>query len=154
MHFTRPKDLAIGGLVGLGAGYVLFDLAYASIPDVPIMAGSTLLVLAIVEVIIAIWVRDRIRGRRLIEAVLVSRFVVLAKASSMLGAIMLGGWLGMLVFLLPKLGSIEYVRQNVPSAVVGALCAAALVAAALWLEHSCRTPEQRDEDRSSDRQRP
>lgn len=154
MHFTRPKELAIGGLAGLAVGFVIFDLAHESIQSVPIMAGSTLVVLAIIEVIIAIWVRDRIRGRRLIEAILVSRFVVLAKASSMLGAIMLGAWLGMLGFLLPRLDIVEYVGHNVQSAVIGALCAAALIAAALWLEHCCRTPEQRDEDRTSDRQRP
>ncbi|MQA62723.1 MAG: DUF3180 family protein [Actinophytocola sp.] len=147
MHFTRLNDLALAALAGIGVGYVTFDLAYGAMAGVPRLAGVLLLVLAIAEVAFAVWIRDRVRAGRLIQALLVSRAVILAKASSLFGMLMLGAWLGALVFLAMRAGYLVAAREDLPSAIIGALCAAALVAAALWLEHSCRTPEQAERDR-------
>lgn len=147
VHFTRLNDLALAALAGIGVGYVTFDLAYGAMAGVPRPAGVLLLVLAIAEVAFAVWIRDRIRAGRLMQALLVSRAVILAKASSLFGMLMLGAWLGALVFLAIRAGYLVAAREDLPSAIIGALCAAALVAAALWLEHSCRTPEQAERDR-------
>lgn len=148
MHFTRASDLALAALIGLGAGYLLFQLASEQIPRLPLLAGGMLGVLAAVDAGLAVWVRRRIFTGRLTEAILVSRCVVLAKASSMLGALMLGGWVGTLAYLVPHASVVA--DAEVPSAAVGAVCAAALIAAGLWLEHSCRTPEQQDQDQSGE----
>lgn len=147
VHFTRLNDLALAALAGIGVGYVTFDLGHGAMAGVPKLAGVLLLVLAMVEVVFAIWIRDRIRSRRLVEALLVSRAVILAKASSLFGTLMLGAWLGALVYLAMRAGYLAAARDDLPSAIIGAFCAAALVAAALWLEHSCRTPEQKEHDR-------
>lgn len=141
MHFTRARDLLLSGIVALGGGLALFDLAYGSMQSIPRFAGGLLAIMALGELIGGFVVRDRVRGRRLTEPVVVSRVVILAKASSQLGAIMLGAWLGALLYLLPRTGSLAAAREDVPSAIIGAVCAAALVAAALWLEHCCRTPQ-------------
>ncbi|MGH3468888.1 MAG: DUF3180 domain-containing protein [Thermocrispum sp.] len=148
MHFTRATDLLLAGLIGLGAGYLVFQLASTEIPKLPIAAGGLLGVLAAVDAGLALWVRRMVAGRRLTQPVVVARCVVLAKASSMLGALMLGGWLGVFGYLYGR--SSVVADEEVPSAVVGAVCAAALIAAGLWLEHSCRTPEQQDRDHSPD----
>lgn len=148
MHFTRSTDLALSVLVGLGAGYLVFQFASTAIPKLPVTAGGLLAVLAAIDAGLAVWVHRRIEGGRLTQAIVVARCVVLAKASSMLGALMLGGWLGALAYLVPRTSVVA--DAEVPSAVVGAACAAALIAAGLWLEHSCRTPEDQDRDQSDE----
>jgi hypothetical protein len=146
MHFTRPRELVIAGLVGVVLAYLAFKFAYSALPRMPRFAGVTLLVLAAVETVLAFSVRSRIRSGRLVGAIGVARAVALAKASSLLGALMLGAWLGALVALLPRVNEISAAASDVRSAVIGAISAAVLIAAALWLEHSCRTPETRDQD--------
>lgn len=149
MQFTRARDLLLAGLVGLGVVFLLFQFAYRSIQSLPTLAGVTLLVLAVVDIGLALWVRGMIRSARVTNAIVVARMVALAKASSLLGAIMGGAWSGALLYLLPR-DQIAAAREDVPSAVVGVVCAAALVGAGLWLEHSCRTPEPKDRDESGE----
>ncbi|GHF74630.1 cobalamin synthase [Amycolatopsis bartoniae] len=147
MHFTRPRELVTAGLVGLVLAYLVFRFAYGSLPPLPRYAGVTLLVLAVVEAVLAFSVRARIRSGRLTGAIGVARAVALAKASSLLGALMLGAWLGALAALLPRADEVAAAANDVRSAIIGAVCAVVLIAAALWLEHCCRTPETRDQDR-------
>lgn len=151
MHFTRPRELVVPGLIGLVLAYLAFEFAYGSLPRLPTPAGVTLLALAVIEAALAFSLRTRIREGRLAGAIGVARAVALAKASSLLGALMFGGWLGVLVALVPKVGQITAATGDVRSAIVGIVSAAALVAAALWLEHCCRTPDQDDQDRGNDR---
>ncbi|SFB08863.1 Protein of unknown function [Amycolatopsis marina] len=147
MHFTRPRELVIAAVIGLALTYLLFEIAYASIPRLPTMAGVTLLVLAIVETLLGFTLRDRIRSGKVLGGISFARAVALAKASSLLGALMLGAWLAALGYLVPRADRITAASDDLPAAAVGAGCAAALVAAALWLEYCCRTPEPRDRDR-------
>jgi hypothetical protein len=60
---------------------------------------------------------------------------------------MLGAWLGASAALVPSADVVSAAADDLRSAVIGAISAAVLIAAALWLEHSCRTPETRDQDR-------
>jgi len=149
MHFTRPRELLIAGLLGLVAGYLLFELAYDSIPRLPRLAGVTLAVLAVIEAVLAFGVRTRIREGKVRSALSIARAVALAKASSLLGALMTGFWAGALGFLGPNAGRLTAADRDLLSAVIGAACAVSLIAAALWLEHCCRSPEPRDPDRPS-----
>lgn len=147
MEFTKTSDLAIWGLTGVFAGFALFDLAYGELPALPIAAGATLALLALVEVVLAAWVRSTIKSGRVTEPVLVARSLLLAKASAILGAFMLGAWLGALGSLIPRAANVEHARQDVPSALVSFVCAALLLGAALWLESSCRTPDPPENER-------
>ncbi|MQA12210.1 MAG: DUF3180 family protein [Pseudonocardiaceae bacterium] len=147
MHFTRPRELVGAGLVGLVVVFVLLQLAYQSIPRFPTFAGVTLLVLALIEVPLAFSMRSRVREGRFVQPVTAARTVALAKASSLLGAIMLGGWFGVLGYVLPKSGQLLAAEQDTSGALVGVFCAAALIAAALWLEYCCRTPDDQRDDR-------
>ncbi|GAA5120374.1 DUF3180 domain-containing protein [Haloechinothrix salitolerans] len=154
MHFTRARDLLLSGIVAAGVGLALFDLAYGSMQSIPRFAGGLLAIMALGELIGGFVVKDRIHTGRLTEAIVVSRVVVLAKASSQLGAIMLGVWFGALLYLVPRSASLAAAREDIPSAIIGAVCAAALVAAALWLEHCCRTPQDSDHGDRGDQQTP
>lgn len=151
MHFTRPGELVVPGLIGLVLAYIAFEFAYGSMPRLPTPAGVTLLALAVIEAVLAFSLRARVRAGLLAGSIGVARAVALAKASSLLGALMFGGWLGVLAALAPKTGQMTAATADVRSAIVGIVCATALVAAALWLEHCCRTPDQGDQDRDNDR---
>jgi uncharacterized membrane protein HdeD (DUF308 family) len=147
MHFTRPRELVIAGLIGLLVVYLLFQVAYGSFPQLPVFVGATLFVLGLIELVQAFSVRARIRDGRLRNAISVARTVGLAKASSLAGSAMLGAWIGSAVYLLPRRTELTAAAGDFRSALVGAVSAAALIAAALWLEHCCRTPQTRDQDR-------
>ncbi|ONI78851.1 hypothetical protein ALI144C_29225 [Actinosynnema sp. ALI-1.44] len=145
MKFTRPRDLVIAGLLAAVVLYVILQSAYGSMPPLPTLAGVTLVVIAAVDVVLAFSLRSRIRGTRRdkpVEALTAARAVALAKASSVLGAIMLGAWVGVFVYVFPKRSDVVAAGNDTSSAVIGALCAAALIAAGLWLEHCCKTPDE------------
>ena len=71
----------------------------------------------------------------------VARSVVIAKASAWVGALVLGWWVGVLVYLLPRRSWLRAAAEDTSGAVVAAVSALALVAAALWLQHCCKSPQ-------------
>jgi Protein of unknown function (DUF3180) len=152
VRFTRPRDLVIGGLLGVVVIYLVLQSAYGSLPPLPTLAGVTLIVIAIIDAVLGFSLRARIRGTRPgkpVQPLTAARAVALAKASSMLGAIMFGAWIGVLAYVLPKRSEIVAAANDTTSAVVGALSAAVLIGAGLWLEHCLRTPDepQKPDDR-------
>lgn len=149
MHFTRPRELVIAGLIGLVLGRLLFQLAYGTFPPLPLFVGATLFLLGLVESVLAFSVRARIRDGKVRAAMAIARMVALAKASSLAGAFMLGAWIGVFSYLAPRRTEVTAAANDFRSAAVGLVSAAVLIGAALWLEHCCRTPEPRDPDRRS-----
>lgn len=147
MHFTRPRELAVAGLLGLVLAYLLFQVAYGSFPALPLFAGVTLFVLALCEAVLAFIIRSRIKEGRVLAALSVARSVALGKASSLAGSVMTGVWLAAFAYLFPRRDELLAAAGDLRSATVGIVSSAALVAAALWLEHCCRTPEGSDRDR-------
>ncbi|HWD07309.1 MAG TPA: DUF3180 domain-containing protein [Amycolatopsis sp.] len=149
MHFTRPRDLVVAAVLGLVLGYVIFQLAYGDLPQLPTLAGITFALLAVAEAILGYTIRSRIRAGRVTASIGVARSVALAKASSLAGGFMTGGWVAAFVYVFPRRTELVAAVSDTRAAVVGAVCSALLVAAALWLEHCCRTP--RDDERSPTR---
>ncbi|RZS41214.1 uncharacterized protein DUF3180 [Herbihabitans rhizosphaerae] len=148
MKFTSARDLAVAGVIAGVLVYLLVSQLYGDLPRLPTFAGVTLLVLAVIELVLALTLRTRIRRDiRQVDGITVARVVALAKASSLLGAIMLGAWLAVLVYVVPERDELPAAQHDTTSSVIGAVCAGALIAAALWLEHCCRTPDEPDESR-------
>lgn len=148
MTFTRARDLAVTAIIAGALVNLLLQLSYGAMPTLPQPAGTTLLAFAIVEVVLGNTLRARIRrepGSRPVQALTAAKAVVLAKASSLAGAITGGAWLGVLAYVLPLRSQLQVAASDTITAVIGALCAGSLVAAALWLEHCCRTPDQPDD---------
>ena len=147
MRFTRARDLVVAGVVAAVLVTLLLIVGYGSIPPLPALAGATLLVLAVLELAFALTLRRRLAGRpgtRPVPPLQAVRAVALAKASSMLGALMAGGWLGVLVYVFPRRSTVVAAANDTTSGVVGLVSAAALIAAALWLEYCCRAPDDRN----------
>ena len=144
MRFTRIRDLlAIAVVAGIGS-WLLVRTSYGGIPPLPQLAGLTLAVLAVVEVVLGFALRGRIQrraGSRALDPLMAARSVALAKASSLVGALMAGLWAGLLVYVLVQRATLASAARDTPGAVIGLLSAVVLVGAALWLEHSCRIPK-------------
>lgn len=154
MHFTRSRDLLLAGVVGLFVGLVLFQAAYASLPGLPTLAGVSLVVLGLAEFLLGLAIRKRIREARVaLGGVGIARAVVLAKASSVLGAVMLGFWAGALGYLAPRVGRLTAAQHDLPSTLVGIGCSVALLVGALWLEYCCRDPHADERQRSQNGER-
>ncbi|OLR90259.1 DUF3180 domain-containing protein [Actinokineospora bangkokensis] len=149
MRATKAADLVPAGAVAAVVGYVGCRLVYGDLPPLPTLAGLPLAVLAVVEALLGYSLRNRIRGKgggRPVQALTAARSVALAKASSLLGAIMVGVWLGVLGYVVPAASRLAAAKSDIPAAAVGAVCSALLIGAALWLEHCCRTPDDPRED--------
>jgi hypothetical protein len=66
------------------------------------------------------------------------------KASAWVGAVMLGWWLAVLAYLLPRRAELRVAAADTPGALVAVASAFALVVAALWLQHCCKSPGEPD----------
>ncbi|MGV0781751.1 DUF3180 domain-containing protein [Mycolicibacterium peregrinum] len=145
---TRKRDLAGAVAVVAIVGYVLVGVLYRWFPPLTIWTGLSLLAVAIAEAGWAFYVRARINdgqigvGAGRLHPLTVARSVVIAKASAWVGAIVAGWWIGVLVYLLPRRGDLRVAGEDTPGAVVAAVSAVALIVAAVWLQHCCKSPEE------------
>lgn len=149
---TRPATLVVAALVTAALAWLAISRFYGDIPDLTWLAGLTLAGLAVVEGIAARNTRARIERRPragALNPLLVARLVVLAKASSLAGAIFAGAYGGVAAWALAERGRLSVAQQNLGPAVAGLVGALALVAAALLLERACRIPEPPPEDQGN-----
>lgn len=147
---TRPATLVVSGLAAAAVAWLLISSYYRNFPSLPWLPTVTVAGLAVLEGYAALNTRTRIQrpGRDPVDPLAVARFVVLAKASSLAGAIFAGFHGGLLVWLL--LARTRAAANDIPAATAGLVASLSLVAAALWLEHSCRVPEGPDEEGEPD----
>jgi hypothetical protein len=149
---TSASVLVVGALAGAAAGWLLLSAYYRSMPPLPWLPTITVGGLAVLEGFLAQNTRARIErrsGAPRVDPLAVARYVVLAKASSLSGAIFGGFSLGLLSWLV--LEPTKAARDDVPTALGGVIASLVLVGAALWLEWSCRVPEDPE---ATDRDKP
>lgn len=145
---TRKRDLAGAVVVVAIVGYVLVGVLYRWFPPLTIWTGLSLLAVALIEAGWAFYVRAKINdgqigvGAGRLHPLTVARSVVIAKASAWVGAIVAGWWIGVLVYLLPRRGELRVAGEDTPGAAVAAISALALIVAAVWLQHCCKSPEE------------
>lgn len=149
MRPTSPATLVVAGLAAAALSWLLISRYYGSIPDLPWLPPITLASLAVLEAYAAQSTKariDRRPGRDPVDPLLVARFVVLAKASALAGAIFCGVYAAVTVWLLLKqLQQLAHAWIDLPAAVAGLVASAALMVAGLLLERACRVPPQPDE---------
>jgi len=149
---TRKRDLGIGVIAAAVIGFLLIHVLYHYFPPITLMTGLSLLAVAGVEAGWGWSVRGKIKDGKIgvgvgrLHPLAVARSVAIAKASAWLGAVMLGWWLGVLVYLLPKRGVLRVAAADIPGVIIAAVSAFALVVAALWLQECCKSPGDRSDD--------
>jgi hypothetical protein len=138
----------VAALVTAALAWIGISRYYGEIPNLTWLPGLTLAGLAVVEGIAALntWARiDHRPGTARVNPLLVARFVVLAKASSLAGAIFAGAYGGVAAWALAERGRLEVASENLVPSIAGLVGALALVAAALLLERACRIPKPPDD---------
>ncbi|MFL6241058.1 MAG: DUF3180 domain-containing protein [Actinomycetes bacterium] len=154
MKPTRLGVLVAWALVAGAVSYLVIREVYASLPRLPTLAPASLGLIALVEGILAFGTRNRLLGRpgtRPVEPILVARYAALAKASSIVGALALGAYAGVLVYVLP-LRDAAQPRDDAIVAGFGAAAGLALVITAYALERVCRVKPPRDSPPQPDQQ--
>jgi hypothetical protein len=146
---TRVSTLALtaaaGAVVGFSIGSLLERLGFG-LPRVSWVTIGLLVLLAVALLVssrrVASWVSgDRPTGPD--DALRMGRLVALAKAGSVFGAVMTGGYLGLMAAGIPLL-DLPYGRAHVAWALGAALAALGVAVAALQLEKACRLPSDGD----------
>jgi hypothetical protein len=146
---TRPTTLLVAGLAGFVVGFALTGLSDrlgSGLPRVTWVGIGLLLFLAGLLVVATRRVRAWVSGDRPQEpgdALTMGRFVALAKAGSIFGAVMVGGYLGLAVVGLDRIAT-DFGRDHVLWALGGALGAVAVLVAALLLERALQLPSDAD----------
>jgi hypothetical protein len=152
---TSLSVLVVAALAAAAAGWLLLSGFYSRMPALPWPPIIVLIVLAIAEGLLAQNTAARIEhrpGAGPVDALAVARYAVLAKASSLAGALSGGFSGGLLAWL--ALEPTKAARDDIPAAVGGLVAALGLIGAALWLERSCRVPEQPDHKNGAGSGRP
>ena len=145
---TRPWTLATIAIAAALAAWLIVRATFTSLPPLPWTSVPTLLLLAVAEGLSGRNLRARVLGRggtKPMSPIAMARMAVLAKASSAAAAAVGGFAAGFLAYVA---ASLEKPVPRGDAFAAGATLASAivLVAAALYLEHCCRTPEPPDEE--------
>ena len=147
---TRIRDLIAYAAAVTLITWLAMRQWYGDLPRLRWFVPLSLVLLAIAEVLAANQLRDRIRrrpGALPVQPLVAARMLALAKASAVVGAVMVGIWAGLLVYVVPRLGQRNAAGNDTVVGAIGVVAAVALTAAALWLEYCCRTPAPPDGDR-------
>ena len=145
---TRKRDLTAATVLAAVVGYMFVVLMYRYFPPITLWTGVSLLAVAIPEAGWAFFVRAKINNNEIGDArgwlhpLAVARSVLIAKASAWVGALVFGWWIAVLVYLLPRRGTLRVAGEDTAGVVAAAVCALALVVAALWLQHCCKSPPE------------
>jgi len=148
MEPTRPAALVNAALVAAALGWLLISQFYYDLPRLPWLPALILAALALGEGFAAYTTKARIERRPGYpppDPLFVARLVVLAKASSLVGAIFGGFYAAVAVWLFIERGRNVHPAQDLPAVLASVVASVLLLAAALWLESACRVPERPDE---------
>lgn len=154
MKPLRPALLAgiatVAGVLCWAGAKLWYTLG--ELPGVPTAAPVVLAAVAVVLLATAISLRSRLRaqrdrepGAKGVDPLSAARAVVLGQASALVAAVSVGVYGGTGVFLLTLLDQPAR-RSQAVTAGFAVLAGLAVIAAALWLQHICRIPEDHDND--------
>lgn len=149
---TSVSMLVVAALAAAAVGWLVLSSWYAEMPPLPWVPIVVLAALAVLEAFLAQNTSARIQrkpGAPRVEPLAVARYVVLAKASSLAGALFAGFSAGLLSWL--ALEPTKAATDDVPAAIGAVVTSLALAGAALWLERACRVPRQPDQQDDPDR---
>jgi hypothetical protein len=152
---TRPATLVVAVLGAAALAWLGISHFYGDIPSLPLLPAISVAALALLEGLAAFATKARIErrpGTTPVNPLVVARYAVLARASSLAGALFFGVYGGMLAWLLTQRSRLAAASDDITPAVAGTVASAALVAAALWLEFACRVPKPPEDEEDSDSQ--
>ena len=149
MKPTRARTLLLIIVLTAAVTWALLTVVYSKLPPLTWTGVPALLLAAAAEAWIGRDLRARIAGRpgsKPAPPLFVARMVALAKASSLVAALLAGVSAGFIVYLPGLLGA-STPRSDMITASVAFGSSLVLLAAALYLEYCCRVPKNPDRGR-------
>lgn len=149
---TRVRDLVGVAVLAAILSYFAVLTLYRWFPPLTVWTGLSLAAIGVAEALWGGYVRAKINAAEVgvgggrLHPLAVARSVLIAQASAWVGALVLGWWLGVLGYLLPRRGELRVAAADTVGAAVAAACALVLVAAAVWLQHCCKSPPDSSDD--------
>jgi len=145
---TRAPVLFLLAGFGAAAGWLIETAMVAmgrAIAIPPATLSIALVLISVIIIVMALPVFRVVRGtaRKAVDPFYATRVVLLAKASSLAGALLAGGCLAVLGFLLTR--SIVPAVGSVATTIAASACAVALLVAGLVAEKMCTLPPQGDD---------
>jgi hypothetical protein len=149
MRRTRWSDIAVPLSVIAITVYVLLRFAYEDLPQLGYLVPAPIGALGVAELIAARRVRAAVRHdprAKPMAAIVIARCVALGKASSLVGAGVVGAGIGLLARLLPDVRAVRAAAHDARVASLLLAAALLLVVAGLLLERAGIDPgrDQRD----------
>lgn len=151
MTRVARSTLALVALVAAVAAYVLTGSFLGAVT--PIGFGwVTLLAVAAVDVLLALRIRAAIsdggvgQDRSQMHPLTIARSAALGQASAVLGAVATGVGVGLTLYFLSRFGDLAIAGEELPASVAVLVSGAVLVGAGLFLESTCETPPDDDEN--------
>src|SRR5580692_10547091 len=147
MQPTKWWSLVLIAICCAVVAWVVARLSFASPPPLPWTAVLALALLAFGELLLARNLKSRLPGRpgvKPVDPLAIPRVVALAKASPAAAAAFGGLAAGFCIYTLASLNK-PVPRHDAAVTAVTAAAAIALVAAALYLERCCRSPDPPDD---------
>jgi phosphatidylglycerophosphate synthase len=157
---TSVRELRIRTLAGIlavaavlsWAGAGLLD-SFGRLPGVPVAAPVVLALIATVLLATSLSLRNRLRAQRRrvpgakgVDPMMAARALVFGQASALVAALVAGLYGGTGVFLLLNDLDLPARREQALVAGLSVLAGVAVVAAAKFLEHVCRLPDDDGDD--------
>lgn len=142
---TRKRDLTVAAAGTAAVAYLLVMWLYRWFPPITAWTGISLLAVAVAETGWGRHIQKKLDDGKIGDApgwlhpLAVARSLVAAKASAWVGALVLGWWAGVLAYLVPRRSEVRVADADTPGAIIAAGSAAALILAALWLQHCCKS---------------
>lgn len=153
MKPTRARSLLLTGVLAAAVTWALLTVIYSKLPPLTWTGIPALLLAAAVEAWTGRDLRARIMGNnpgtKPLPPLFVARMVVLAKASSLVGALLAGVSVGFIGYLSDKTDAATP-RSDLITASLSFGSCLILIAAALFLEYCCRVPRDPNEDRDDE----
>jgi Protein of unknown function (DUF3180) len=152
MKPTRARSLLLTGVLAAAVWWALLTVIYSKLPPLTWTGIPALLLAAAVEAWTGRDLRARINGNpgsKPVAPLFVARMVVLAKASSQVGALLAGVSVGFIGYLSGMLDAATP-RSDLITASISFGSCLILIAAALFLEYCCRVPRDPDADRDDE----
>lgn len=140
---------ALGGFFA-AATWIVVSRFYGAMGPVPISVAFTLWGLAILCLLLGIRVKNRIEDNKVgqdrsqLSPVAAAQFMVIGKASAWTGALFGGVYVGMAIYVVPRMSQLVAAQQEAPGIIAAALGGIALSAAGVWLERCCTVPPPAD----------
>jgi hypothetical protein len=149
MRRTRFADLAVPFFVIGVTVYVLLRFSYSDLPPLKSFVPVPLAALAVAEYVAGRRVRGAVRhdpDAKPMAAIVIARCVALGKASSLVGAGVVGAAIALLIRVAPEADTVHSAANDTRVGIFLLVASLLLVGAALLLERAGVDPGSRDRD--------